>query len=70
MRVIKKFEQHETAAESEISDFEQSLGFTLPNDYRKFLKQHNGGVVSGVRLEIPDHRYSLSLQSLDWKAKA
>jgi cell wall assembly regulator SMI1 len=31
------------ASEEEISNFERLIGYTLPEDYRKFLSEHNGG---------------------------
>ncbi|MCD2476114.1 SMI1/KNR4 family protein, partial [Staphylococcus aureus] len=36
------FHFKDPASPQEISDIEQKLGVTFPNDYKEFLLQHNG----------------------------
>jgi hypothetical protein len=38
----------EPCTEQQIAEFEQQIGMTLPEDYREFLLQWNGGTFRGV----------------------
>ena len=42
---------HAAVTENELQEFESTIGHTLPEDYREFLRDHNGCVVlNGVLL--------------------
>ena len=46
-------ETYKSISDSDLLNVESDLGFKLPDDYRSFLLQHNGGrpVLAGVRYE-------------------
>jgi hypothetical protein len=56
-----KLAKYKPATESEISDVEHRLGFTLPNDYRYVLKTFNGAIpednVFGEDLTVSVERF-------------
>jgi len=53
-------------APSALKEFEKELGRTLPEDYRRHLLKHNGGIVKGVReLQLVHHVYGLH-NGPDW----
>ncbi len=63
------------ASEEMINKFEQEIGFMLPEDYRKFLYEYNGGTakkrystffVEALNQEIPlDVLFGLNVDQLD-----
>lgn len=56
MNVIMNIKGFGTVTEEEIIEFEKETGFTMPDDYRAFLKEYNGGVLQGDNnfIEVKD----------------
>ncbi|WMJ72145.1 SMI1/KNR4 family protein [Cytophagaceae bacterium ABcell3] len=50
--------------ENEISNFEEEIGFSLPDDYRTFLKDHNGGLVNNQSIYVDDLEQSMMMHVL------
>ena len=46
-------------SDSELTQFEATIGSTLPDDYRGFLKLANGISIADDTIEIPDADYSI-----------
>jgi hypothetical protein len=42
-----RFNPNGSISEADIADLERQIGFSLPNDYRHFLQQTNGGHFAG-----------------------
>ena len=51
-------------SQDEIIDFEQSLGFSLPKDYKEFLLVYNGGVCELKNVIMPISGYLCDLFGL------
>lgn len=43
MVTMKDSRRHGPATDSQITALESHIGFSLPDDYKKFLREHNGG---------------------------
>ena len=50
---VKLKTQMKPASEAEVIGFEQQIGFSIPTDYRLFLKQNNGAIPETNEFDLP-----------------